>query len=78
MMDIFEQLFQAQRAHLLSVATHDLLEHLEAATQRWHEGEGDTLTLRMFLGLTEEEYQVFALTPAQLPELFAQAEDKAP
>lgn len=41
-------------------------EQVDDWVDRWHNGEGDGLTLRQFLGLTEQQYAEWMRNPAVL------------
>lgn len=57
---------QARREALLAHVGPGLLAYLEDQAGKWHNGAGENMPLRRYLGLTLPEYQVFVLRPADL------------
>lgn len=49
----------------------ELLEDMEDAVEDWHNGDGENISLREYLGLTTALYQVWAATPHKLQECLA-------
>lgn len=59
-------LFEQRRAEAMKLQGPELFQYLEDKTGEWHDGAGENVSLREYLGLTKDEYQVFAINPTEL------------
>lgn len=73
-----ENLVNERRSATLAHVGANLLNYLDAETEKWHAGANDKLALREHLGLTAGEYQVFAVQPSDLPAMLAAPVAKRP
>jgi len=54
----------------------DLAAEIDACVDRWHQGDGDEFELHDYLGLTFEEYGVWAKDPKRIDDVVAMAKER--